>query len=132
MGKARTRPNILRVVLGSYVQNCPCEAVLQKRKSELKEIELSYCHHSICPCAKSGIWPILCQLMAIFVKLVDMGFKFVLPRRYINFDIQNNFEVNQTQIGLSIPKKSLKWPYLKTSFCPSVIHQKAYSFFIFQ
>ena len=25
-GKARTRPDILRVVLGPYVQYCPCEA----------------------------------------------------------------------------------------------------------
>ena len=74
-----------------------------------------------------GIWPILCQLMAISAKLLDMDFKFVLPNIYINFDIQTNFEVNQTQIGHSIPKKSIKWPYLKTPFCPSVIHQKAYS-----
>ena len=28
--------------------------------------------------------------------------------------------------------KSLKWQYLKTPFCPSVIHQKAYSTYIFQ
>ena len=47
MGKARTRPNNLRVVLGPYVQYWPCEASEQKPKSELKEIELSYCHHSI-------------------------------------------------------------------------------------
>ena len=26
VGKARTRPIILRVVLGPYVQYCPCEA----------------------------------------------------------------------------------------------------------
>ena len=26
-GKARTRPNILSVVLGPYVQYCPCAAV---------------------------------------------------------------------------------------------------------
>ena len=31
-------------------------------------------------------------------------FKLVLPRIYINFDIQTKFEVNQTQIGHSIPK----------------------------
>ena len=50
-GKAKARPNILRVVLGPYVQNCPCEAsdqkLGQKPKYELKKIELSYCHHSI-------------------------------------------------------------------------------------
>ena len=28
---------------------------------------------------QSGIWPILCQLMAILAKLLDMDFKFVLP-----------------------------------------------------
>ena len=65
-----------------------------------------------------------------------MDFKFVLPSIYINFDIQTKFEVNQTQIGYSIPKKNFKnspkWPYLKTPFCPSVIHQKAYSSYIFQ
>ena len=51
-GKARTRPEILRVVFGPYVQKCPCEAseqkLGQKPKSELTGIELSYCHHSIC------------------------------------------------------------------------------------
>ena len=51
-GKARTRPEILRVVLDPYVKYCPCEAsglkLGQKPKSELEEIELSYCHHSIC------------------------------------------------------------------------------------
>ena len=58
----------------------------------------------------------------------DMNFKFVLPDIYINFDhLQTKFEVNQTQIGHSIPKNSKnlpKWPYLKTPLCPSVIHQK--------
>ena len=57
---------------------------------------------------KSGIWPILCQLMAILAKLLDMDFKFVLPRIYINFDIQTNFEVNQTQISHYIPKNTPK------------------------
>ena len=57
---------------------------------------------------QSGIWPILCQLMAIFAKLLDMNFKFVLPGIYINFDIQINFEVNQTQIIYSIPKNTPK------------------------
>ena len=44
MGKARTRFNSLRVVLGPFEHNCPCEAseqiLGQKQKSELKEIEL--------------------------------------------------------------------------------------------
>ena len=38
-------------LMGPCVQYCPCEASAkmgQKPKSELKEIELSYCHHSIC------------------------------------------------------------------------------------
>ena len=38
-------------ILGPYVQYCPCEASDQKPgqkpESELKVIELSYCHHSI-------------------------------------------------------------------------------------
>ena len=46
-GKARIRPDILRVVLGPYVQCCLCEASGQKPKSELKETELSYCLYSI-------------------------------------------------------------------------------------
>ena len=50
-GKVRTRPEILRVVLSRYVQYCPYEAseqkLVQKPKSEQKEIELSYCHYSI-------------------------------------------------------------------------------------
>ena len=41
-----------RIVLGPYVQYCPREAseqkLGQKPKYELKEIELSYFHHSIC------------------------------------------------------------------------------------
>ena len=37
---ARTRPDILKVVLGPYVQYCPCEASEQKPESELKVIEL--------------------------------------------------------------------------------------------
>ena len=57
---------------------------------------------------QSGIWPILCQLMAILAKLLDRDFKFVLPRIYINFDVQTNFEVNQTQISHSIPKNTSK------------------------
>ena len=77
---------------------------------------------------QSGIWLILCQLMAILAKLLDMNFKFVLPNIYINFDIPTDFEVNQTQIGHCIPKNTpkilLKWPYLKTKFCPSVIQCK--------
>ena len=52
MAKARTRPNILRAVLGPYMQYCPCEALEQKLgqkpKSELKEIELNNCHYSVC------------------------------------------------------------------------------------
>ena len=52
---------------------------------------------------QSGIWSIFCQLMAILTKLLDMDFKFVLPRIYSNFDIQTNFEVNQSQIIHSIP-----------------------------
>ena len=51
-GKARTRLEILRVVLGQYMQYCHCEAseqkLEQKPKYGLKDIELSYCNHSIC------------------------------------------------------------------------------------
>ena len=64
--------------------------------------------------------------MAILAKLLDMDFKFVLPCMYINFDTQTNFEVNQTQISHFIPKNNPKnqqcGHYLKTPFCPSVIH----------
>ena len=38
----------------------------------------------------------------------NMNFKFVSPSIYINFDIQTKFEVNQTQIGHSIPKRTPK------------------------
>ena len=37
-----------------------------------------------------------------------MDFKLVLPSIYINFNIQTKFEVNQTRIGHSIPKKTPK------------------------
>ena len=38
--------------------------------------------------------------MAILAKFLDMDFKFVLPIIHINFDIQTDFEVLRTQIGL--------------------------------
>ena len=51
-GEGQTHPEILKVVLGPYVQYCPFEAseqkLEQKPKSVLKEKELSYFHHSIC------------------------------------------------------------------------------------
>ena len=40
---------------------------------------------------QSGIWPILCQLMAILANLLDMDFKFFFPSIYINFDKQTKF-----------------------------------------
>ena len=39
-----------------------------------------------------------------------MDFKLVLPGIYINFDIQTKFEVNQTQIGHSMPLVSF-WSF---------------------
>ena len=51
-GTARTHPDILKVVLGPYMQYCRCEAsgqkLGQKQETELRVIELSYCHQSIC------------------------------------------------------------------------------------
>ena len=35
-GKARTRPKILRVVFGPYVQKCPCESSEQKLGQKTK------------------------------------------------------------------------------------------------
>ena len=50
--------------------------------------------------------PINCHFGQIFC---DMGFTFVLPIIYINFDIQTNFEVNPSQLDPN-------WPfYLKQS-----------------
>ena len=57
---------------------------------------------------QSGIWPILCQFMVILAKLLDLDLKFDLPNIYINFDIQTNFEVNQTQTDYSIPNNTPK------------------------
>ena len=64
-----------------------------KKMSKLDEKLPSYTHLMFM--RQSGIWPILCQSMAILAKLLDMDFKF-LPVIYINFDIQTDFEVNQT------------------------------------
>ena len=51
-GKGQGTSRNFEVVLGPYVQYCPCEALEQKlgqkSKSEINEIELSYCHQSIC------------------------------------------------------------------------------------
>ena len=60
---------------------------------------LSYAHLMFLP--KSGIWP-------VWPNVRDINFKFVLPIIYINFNIQTKFEVNQTKIGHSIPKKLQK------------------------
>ena len=79
---------------------------------------------------QSGIWPIVCQLMAILAKLLDIDFKFVLPNININFNIQS--DPNWPLYPQKYSEKSLKWPYLKATFCPSVIHQRAYSSYIFQ
>ena len=60
-GRPGLVPTFLRVVLGPYVQYCPCEAseqkLGQKPKSELKEIELSYCQ-----------WPSYGQIMSMSPK----------------------------------------------------------------
>ena len=57
--RARTRPDILSMVLGPCVQYCPCEGLRPQSKKmgakiELKVIELSYCHHYIF--LKTGIF----------------------------------------------------------------------------
>ena len=60
----------------------------------------------------------------------------VLPFIYINLDIQTKFEVNQTQIGHSIPKKNLqkstKMAISQNQILSKCLHQKAYSSYIFQ
>ena len=47
-----------------------------------------------------------------------MNFKFVLPSIQINVDIQTKFEVNQTQIGHSMPKKLTKVAISQNSILP--------------
>ena len=50
-GEGQDTSRNLRVVLGPYMQYCPCEVseqkLGQKPESELNVIELSYCHHLI-------------------------------------------------------------------------------------
>ena len=41
-GKARTRPDIFRLVLGPCAQCCPCEASEQKIGSKTKNIRINY------------------------------------------------------------------------------------------
>ena len=67
----------MRVVLGPYMQYCPCEALeqklVQKPKSVLKGIKLSYCHHSMayfspidghfCQIVRYGLQPYLIILI---------------------------------------------------------------------
>ena len=72
--------------------------------------------------------------MAILANLLDMNFKFVFPTININFDTQTNCEVYQTQISHSIPKntpKNHQSGHISKPRFWSVIHQKAYSSFIF-
>ena len=96
--KARTPPNILRVVLGPYVQYCPCEAseqkLGQKPKSELKEIELSYGQIM----SKPPKWHLayFVPIDGHFWQIGRYELQICLARSYFNFDIQTNFEVNQT------------------------------------
>ena len=60
----------------------------------------------------------------------DMDFKCVLSVIYINIEGQIQLEVNWTQIDHAGLQKATKWPYLKTSFSPSVNHQNPYSSYI--
>ena len=41
-GKARTRPDIFRLVLGPCAQCCPCEASEQKMGSKTKNLRINY------------------------------------------------------------------------------------------
>ena len=83
--------------------------------------------------SKSGIWP---SLVAYFVPIDghfaqmfrDMDFTFVFPIIHSNFDIQTNLKsIGPKLTILFLPQKSLKWPYLKSQFCPSVINQKDFA-----
>ena len=93
-----------RHIEGSFVS---IRAILRPRS---KDWGVNQCQNwmKMTKLCQSGIWPILCQLTAILAKLLGMDFKFVLPNIYINYDIQTNFEVNQTQIGHSFPENTPK------------------------
>ena len=51
-----------------------------------------------------GIWPILCQLMAILAKLLDIDFKFVLPHIYINLIYKPILKSIRPKLAIISPK----------------------------
>ena len=59
----------------------------------------------------------------------NMNFKFVLPSFTLSLIYKPSLKSIGPKLAILSPKNS---PYLKTPFCPSVIHQKAYSSYIFQ
>ena len=110
-GKASTRPEILRLF---WVHECNTAHVrpqikivaktkiwtkgfvsknreFKKRPSKLDKKWPSYAH--LIFTRQSGIWPILCQLMAILAKCPE-----IWTSNLFSFDIQTNFEVNRSDI----------------------------------
>ena len=65
---------------------------------------------------QSGIWPILCQLMAILAKCFEIWTSHLFFPLFTLILIYEPIlkSIMQTQIRHIIPKKSLKWPYLNS------------------
>ena len=76
---------------------------------------------------QSGIWPILCQLMAILAKLLDMDFKFVLLRIYINFDIHTNLILKSIRPKLAILSPKILQKLTKVAISQNPILPKCHS-----
>ena len=128
---------------------------------KLKILELSWLHHSIRleKCIifvpknfkirknwpsyahvkfglKSGSWPIFGLLLGFLATTLNIWTLFLFcPSFRSRLMGKPIFRPNGAILAILSPKnpqKTLKWPYLKTRFCPNCNHQKAYSSFIFQ
>ena len=74
--------------------------------SKLDEKLPSYAHLMFI--RQSCIWPILCLLMAILAKLLDMDFKFVLPSIYIKVNV-NAGQKKLKSISNNLAKIAINW-----------------------
>ena len=77
--------------------------------------------------SQSGIWPILCQLMAILANLLDMNFKFVFPSININFDIQTKYSLESIRPKLAILSSKILQNLAKVAISQNPILPKRHS-----
>ena len=86
MGKARTLPNILRVVLGAYVQYWQCEASEQKQGQKPKSEQNGHQLAQNRPDATLATWTLFGHNLVIFHPILTFFFyKMLVFQRQIEW-----------------------------------------------